>query len=325
MIPRLPLLDAGGRVSEKLGVYTLRLPKLFPDDSKTKNLNEIRRVCLHNASVCADLGEIEKEGVWTLLADTIERQVTEAEKQLYNGWGGNGGGALGVELVQNLLKYYEARGDFQMLATMACVLSGGRRSRLRHPSQMRVGDDRPYLLPAGQDAKYDMYIRKYADLLYEWGLLSLRAELNKHLVRVPESHWSGSDLYRSKAEGLGKATGSLDENVNAEGRFPGIAVVFQCPKCSEETEFNTNVCRNCRDFAFRCSLCDNAVQGLFTICDSCGHGGHVEHMTSWFARNIECPTGCGCVCTFVPLSSENKGYKAGEGAVMTGRGSLQAV
>ena len=208
---------------------------------------------------------------------------------------------------------------------MACVLSGGRRSRLRHPSQMRVGDDRPYLLPAGQDAKYDMYIRKYADLLYEWGLLSLRAELNKHLVRVPESHWSGSDLYHSKAEALGKATGSRDENVNAEGRFPGIAVVFQCPKCGEETEFNTNVCRNCRDFAFRCSLCDNAVQGLFTICDSCGHGGHVEHMTSWFARNIECPTGCGCVCTFVPLSPENKGYKAGEGAVMTGRGSLQAV
>lgn len=299
----------------KLGVYTLRLPKVHPEDSKRKNLSEIKRICLHNASVCADLGENEKEGVWNLLAETVERQIDDAGKQSYNGWGGNGGGALGVELVGNLLKYYEARGDCQMLATMACVLSGGRRSAIRKQTQIMEDDDRPFLLPRDQDEKYDMYIRKYADLLYEWGLLSLRAELNKHLVRVPVTTIS-SDPYTSAAPTSAKQMGTIDENLNGDGRFPGIAVVFQCPKCGDETEFNTNVCRRCQDFAFRCTICDNAVQGLFTACDLCGHGGHVEHMTSWFTKNIQCPTGCGCACTYSAFMSGGKHDVPAEGSEM---------
>ena len=278
-------------------MYTLRVPKLHPDDSTKRSLDEIERICLHNASVCADLGDHEKEAVWNLLAQTVDRQLDVAGSQSFNGWGGNGGGALGVELVGNLLKYYEARGDCQMLATMTCVLSGGRRSSLRQQSQLIYDDDRPYLLPLNQDEKYDMYIRRYADLLYSWGLLSLRAELNKHLIRIPATNNNNPITHPVS----GRHMGSVEENSDLEGRRPGIAVVFQCPKCGEDTEFNTNVCRNCRDFAFRCSICDNAVQGLFTVCDFCGHGGHVDHMTSWFAKHLECPTGCGCTCMFSPL------------------------
>ncbi len=269
-----------------------------PEEYKARRLNEIKRICLHNAGICADLGEQEKEGVWILLSNIVDGQVDQAGKQVYNGWGGNGGGALGVELVGNLLKYYEARGDCQMLATMACVLSGGRRSALRQQTQSAGDDNHPYLLPLDQDEKYDMYIRKYADLLYEWGLLSLRAEVSKHLVRIPLTNF-GQDPYSIAAPPQsGKQIGTIDENLNTDGRLPGIAVVFQCPKCGEETEFNSNVCRRCRDFAFRCSICDNAVKGLFTVCGLCGHGGHVEHITSWFAQNTACPTGCGCTCNF---------------------------
>jgi hypothetical protein len=39
------------------------------------------------------------------------------------------------------------------------------------------------------------------------------------------------------------------------------------------------------------------VRGLFTLCEICGHGGHVIHLTEWFARSSDCPTGCGCKCT----------------------------
>jgi hypothetical protein len=285
----------------KLGVYTLRLPKIQDDCDKRKTLDEIKRICLHNAAICHDIGDKEKEGVWNLLDQTVDRQLDEGGKQSFNGWGGNGGGALGVELVGNLLKYYEARGDCQMLATMVCVLSGGRRSVLRQEAQMSGNEDRPYLLPLDQDEKYDLYIRRYADLLYEWGLLSLRAELNKHLIRVPATNMNNDPTT------LQTTMLRTTDLKSSDGRLPGIAVVFQCPKCGDDTEFNTNVCRKCRDFAFRCSICDNAIQGLFTVCDYCNHGGHVEHMTSWFANNVECPTGCGCACTFSPLMAGGGG------------------
>jgi hypothetical protein len=208
----------------------------------------------------------------------VESQRDDEGKR-FNGWGGNGGGALGVDLVSNLLGYYEALGDVQMLATIFCVLSGGHRGT-RSKTQ-------PYLLPQGleESAKYDAYIKKYAELLYSWGLLSIRAELNKHLLRIP-----------TRREG----EQSMEEKTET-GRIPGIAVVFKCPQCGRDADFNTNMCRTCQDFAFRCSICDNAVRGLFTVCDICNHGGHVGHMKSWFANHVECPTGCGCNCTFSPM------------------------
>lgn len=307
-LPPTGVISTAHGNTSKLGVYTLRIPKMRPDDSTKRSLDEIKRICLHNAMVCADLGDQEKEGVWNLLAQTVDRQLDEAGSQSFNGWGGNGGGALGVQLVGNLLKYFEARGDCQMLATMTCVLSGGRRSALRQQSQIIGNEDRPYLLPLDQDEKYDMYIRRYADLLYSWGLLSLRAELNKHLIRVPGTSMNNDPAIPPIISG--KQMGTIEENYDLGARVPGIAVVFQCPKCGDDTEFNTNICRNCRDFAFRCSICDNAVQGLFTVCDYCRHGGHVDHMTAWFAKHMECPTGCGCACTFSPLMASGNDVTA---------------
>lgn len=278
----------------RIGVDTLRLPKTVEDENHMREFSEIKRLCLHNAAVCAELSETEKEGVWRFLAQTVERQMEERGKQTFNGWGGDGGGALGVELVRNMLEYYERLGDSQMLATMTCVLSGGRRST--------GNEGRPYLLPLDKDEKYDLYIRKYADILYAWGLLSLRTELNKHLVRVPKDEQVATQVTcPPPILNVDEFQKTDPQKSLLPGRSPGIAVVFQCPQCGQETDFNTNVCRYCDDFAFRCSLCDNAVQGLFTACDYCGHGGHMAHMMLWFANNSECPTGCGCSCTFSPL------------------------
>jgi hypothetical protein len=275
VVPTGALVHPSGTThSVQMGVYTIQLQKKNQEDEDSKELESIKRICLHNASVCESLGDNEKEGVWKLLAQTVENQMDDAGKEL-NGWGGSGGGALGVDLVSNLLKYYESRGDVQMLATVFCVLSGGHRRRT----------GRPCLLPQDQDGKYDMYIRNYADLLYAWEMLSLRAELNKHLLRTPPP----LDIMLT------------EDKTTETGRSPGIAVIFKCPRCGQNADSNTNICKKCKDFCFRCSICDNAVRGLFTVCDICHHGGHVEHMTSWFVSHVECPTGCGCNCTFSPL------------------------
>ena len=105
-----------------------------------KRLERIKKICLHNAKVCEDLGASEKQGVWELLAQTVENQM-DSKGKLFNGWGGAGGGALGVDLVANLLEFYEKMRDVQMLATMYCVLSGGRRDELP--------ENETYLLPQG--------------------------------------------------------------------------------------------------------------------------------------------------------------------------------
>ena len=273
-----------GRVT-KVGVYTLQRSSMNEKDKRVTVLKNIQQICKQNASVCEEVGNVEKQGVWNLLAETVDSQIEENDNQ---------SGALGVDLVANFLKYYESLGDAQMLATMFCVLSGGYRGTSQQGS--------PRLLPSGQDEKYDAYIRKYAEFLYSWGLLSLRAELNKHLIRIPvrrEGDLSAEDSQHILRLPSRNETFDAEEKTDST-RATGVAVIFHCPRCGQDADVNTNMCRNCQDFAFRCSICDNAVRGLFTACNICSHGGHINHMRLWFSTNVECPTGCGCKCTFSP-------------------------
>ena len=46
-----------------------------------------------------------------------------------------------------------------------------------------------------------------------------------------------------------------------------------------------------------CAVCEGAVRGVYVACPGCGHGGHLDHMTAWFARHTQCPSGCGHRCT----------------------------
>ena len=58
----------------------------------------------------------------------------------------------------------------------------------------------------------------------------------------------------------------------------------------------------------RCSVCDTRrVRGLGWYCGQCGHGGHLNCITQWFAQDSGCPTGCGCRCAdlFVPHDAES--------------------
>ena len=266
-------LVCSSRSAVKPGVYALSTKALRDDE---RRLCQIQSLCIHNAGVCERLGELGKQGVWKVLAEMVDRRLNE-RPDAFNGWGGEAGGALGVGLVASFMNYYEALGDVQMLATMVCVLRGG-------PLRTVEGGHargRLSFLPEGQDGKYDLYIRRYADLLFGWGLLVKRAELYKHLVQhVQESE------------------GALWCDIGADEKAPGISLVFTCPKCGNDAEFGTNVCRSCQEFAFKCTICEQAVRGLSIVCSACGHGGHVVHMTAWFSMHTQCASGCGCLCTF---------------------------
>jgi hypothetical protein len=220
----------------------------------------MKKICLHNAQVCCSLDEYEKQEVWELIAQTIENHVEQPNSAKYDGWrGAIGGGALGTGIIHSLLQYFERFGDVQMLATLVCVL----RTRRRHGFEQDHDkfDRLPVasLLPPDQDERYDTYIRRYADLLYGWGMLSLRAELNKHLVRA--------NVVSNEQGKYPKIDNTISESLGYDETKPtSIAVVFRCLRCGGNTEFGTNVCLTCQDYAFRCSICDDSVRGLFTIC-----------------------------------------------------------
>ena len=191
-------------------------------------------MCLRNAEVCKSLGENEKSRVWSLLSQLVDMRLNE-NRSSFDGWGGFGGAAFGMSMVKNLLRYYESLGDVQMLSTIVCVLRDSRRQ-----------SDKPglKLIPSGQDEKYDMYMHRYSDLLYGWGLLTIRAELLKNLVR-PYLSTELTQRIPGAPEG---------EHFDVSG----IGLLFSCPRCGGDTEPGTNCCRSCQDYAFRCALCDNA-------------------------------------------------------------------
>lgn len=264
-----------------LGVQTLRIvPRL--NASQQEELINIKTTCIHNAAISRKFNESGKADSWELLSGVIDHQLL-ASGNSYDGWSGPGGGALGEGMVSSLFRYYESLGDVQMLATMVCVLRGS--------VHLRAEESQFYLLPRNRNENYNAYIRRYADLLYAWGMLNTRADINKHLLfdRLSVEY---SSEYPTGVVGI-------------EEKSPGIALVFTCPHCGKETDSSSGFCHSCQDFAFRCIICDNAVRGLFILCELCGHGGHVNHLAQWFSNHNECPSGCGCQCTFsVPLLDE---------------------
>lgn len=220
-----------------IGVYCLRRRDPDPNSTLAQELELAVDACLVNAKVCESLGQKGKQQTWELLAKAAEGQIALA----FDEWSGLHGGALGPKLVAKILEYYESLGDVQMLSTIVCVL--------RLCSQLVESRQHRCLLPYGQDEKYDTYIWRYADLLYGWGLLTIRAELLKHLSRV---------MVESEV---------VPESNQENEPQPGIGMVFTCPRCCTESQRGINFCRSCQDFAFRCVICDNSVRGLFTCCE----------------------------------------------------------
>ncbi|CAF3649066.1 unnamed protein product [Adineta steineri] len=47
---------------------------------------------------------------------------------------------------------------------------------------------------------------------------------------------------------------------------------------------------------FMCTICRIPCRGVFSFCGVCFHGGHIDHIRTWFNTHDECPYGCGHRC-----------------------------
>lgn len=253
--------------TKKQGAYVLRRTK----PTNSGSLEAIKSACEYNAMSSREMGEPEKAETWKLLAQVVTGRLNAATG---GRWKPRASMAVGCNLVSLILQYYETKGDVQMLATIVCVFR----------QEKKDSEEDMLLLSGKSDIKYDSYLRRYSDLLYRWGLLFLRAQINKRLVYSYESR---------------EVFGVVSTKGHQVG---GITIFSECPHCHQKN--TTNYCHNCSDYAFRCTICDMAVRGLFTICNECGHGGHVGHLHEWFKTHKVCPTGCGCRCVLGVLQTD---------------------
>ncbi|GMH60923.1 hypothetical protein TrLO_g13644 [Triparma laevis f. longispina] len=116
------------------------------------------------------------------------------------------------------------------------------------------------------NGEHDRLLRAYAEILGSWGKIRNRTAICKRITP------------KAQEEPL------------------GLDIGFLCSRCGNVAN-DKNVCSSCRDFAFRCGVCNNRVKGAFISCFGCGHGGCAEHYRAWFKEgNEECPVGCGCKC-----------------------------
>ncbi|XP_012235411.1 GATOR2 complex protein WDR59 isoform X2 [Linepithema humile] len=120
------------------------------------------------------------------------------------------------------------------------------------------------LLDEKYTALYDGYKKAYAEALHRWELLDGRAQVLKHLSTSPFDVQKGVEL-------------------QCECRV--------CGKISRGPQ-----CTNCKGLSFQCVVCHVTVKGASNSCMFCGHGGHIQHLAAWFAKETVCPTGCGCQC-----------------------------
>jgi hypothetical protein len=184
--------------------------------------------------VADSVKQFDKGDSWRWIATVVDEMIQRSSSLDVVAWDGIGAGKLGSGVIDNILCYYEAKGDVQMLASIVCLLKS---------SFMVGGKTSRWTFLQDDCSRYNSYIKKYAELLYSWGQLTKCAEIKKFRFAEKESE---------------SPTNSMSDTINLS---------FKCPRCLSSSESGTNYCNSCHDYAMRCSICDLAVRGLFTVCE----------------------------------------------------------
>jgi uncharacterized protein with PIN domain len=184
----------------------------------------------------------------------------------------------GVELLQ---KYIDTTGDVQT----ACLVG-----LLAYLPEKKV--------PRGNAV--ERWVASYRALLNRWKLWEVRARLDGAIQPL---------LDRDPPAQVFARCGFCSKPLSAR---PGGSAIGQMGPAAK---MFVSYCPECRKALPRCSVCllplDVAVVGSmrsagvpgrefeswWSWCQSCGHGGHAQHLTEWFATHRICPvTDCPCCC-----------------------------
>ncbi|AMD18943.1 HBR042Wp [Eremothecium sinecaudum] len=130
-----------------------------------------------------------------------------------------------------------------------------------------VAEKVPSLLDPASEPKFRSYRRQYAELMYYWGLPMHRVQVLKFNINE-----------NTEQEILDKLDNTMDGN---EDLYGGISYAW--------LQGCINTHRNC----VYCGL--KAVKRIF-VCGNCQHILHSSCASEWWKFDMECPSGCGCIC-----------------------------
>ncbi|XP_050579579.1 GATOR complex protein WDR59 isoform X2 [Bombus affinis] len=295
------------------------------------NITDIPAMCQYNANVAASLERPDLVQAWCLAALVISQPVSNIGQnscqspEIDAPWPLH---PFGQNLIHSLIQHYANQSDIQMAGMLSCAFS----YRLENPdvaqtrlssksiNVSRLSTGKWWLKPGGspyhtihladttlegwnfqnlkqhrsnswsdslddlkliQDtfgdsvknirlldekytALYDGYKKAYAEVLHRWRLLDARAQVLKHVSTTPLDTHKGVE-FQSECQLCGK--------------------VSRGPQCI-----------SCKRLALECVICHISVRGPSNFCIFCGHGGHTQHLATWFTNQTLCPTGCGCYC-----------------------------
>ncbi|KAJ2158259.1 SEA (Seh1-associated) complex subunit [Coemansia sp. RSA 552] len=96
------------------------------------------------------------------------------------------------------------------------------------------------------------------------------------------------------------------DDIQEEVQNPSI-INISCSQCGSRLQADPidgfTRCVECESMANSCAICEIPVIGRYVWCETCGHGGHFDHMHEWFEEMKEtaCPSGCGHACRVNPV------------------------
>ncbi|XP_034942224.1 GATOR complex protein WDR59 isoform X2 [Chelonus insularis] len=293
------------------------------------NIDDIPAMCQFNANVAASLNRPDLVQAWCLAALVVSSPSSNASQNycqtqdIISPWPLH---PFGQKLIHSIIQHYVNQSDIQMAGMLSCVFNnrsenhdgnqgysksvnvsrqftgkwwlkpGGSPYHTIHPTdthlegwnlqnlkqnrsnswseslddlkiiQDNVGDTgkNMKLLDENNTLLYDNYKKAYAEVLHRWKLLDARAQILKH---VSVTHLD------------------IQKDVEFQSECHICMKVNRGPQCT-----------SCKRLAFQCVICHISVRGHSTFCIVCGHGGHTQHLASWFMNKKVCPTGCGCYC-----------------------------
>ncbi|XP_059475462.1 GATOR complex protein MIOS-B isoform X2 [Neocloeon triangulifer] len=173
-----------------------------------------------------------------------------------------------------------------------------------------------------QNERVQDWLEAYRSLLNSWKLWTQRALFDVELSQCQTNVKQPKQQVYVSCNFCGKSISAFVNNV-LRNRMARLG------SSSSNNKFKISSCPNCRKPLPRCAIClvhmgtPSGARSLgrmpqdeklsefsswFTWCQTCRHGGHVNHMSQWFREHQECPvTACTCRCmsldAVAPLSS----------------------
>lgn len=183
------------------------------------------------------------------------------------------------------------------------------------------------LLDSKQASHYRIYCKAYADLLFIWNLPVQRKEVLK-LYNISNNHTPISRPRFDKSNSTPSIRSRRSYQQVGPANVPklrkGLDIENHCNRCGESLMSSINTIRDrngsrnvkiatCNQCNLRhpvpiltsCTICAQAIRGMFSPCLNCGHVTCLECHEAWLSLGLEgvpettigCPTGCGCDCS----------------------------